>query len=144
MTSGYTKVDNAVLENLCQTKLSSNQTMVLFAIIRRTLGFHKAMNYVAQTEIAKMTKLDRRLVNRAIQELKKLDVISSDGKYIGLSLRIYNSLASVEMTSAITNDDKMPSAEMHIKEKINIKKTASAETINNLREDLVKKGILRK
>jgi phage replication O-like protein O len=81
---GYTPIANKILENLARMHLSSNQWQVLLYIIRRTLGFHKTFDYVANYQIVEATGLCKSVVSRALHNLSDFRLIVRKGKLIAL------------------------------------------------------------
>lgn len=154
MNDNYTPLHNEILEALAKINLAPYETRVLFVIWRKTYGFidpktnqRKKQDWIAGSQISKMTGLDRRLVYRALQGLKKKNVISRDDKKTGFSKEFMKLMSSVEMTKEKTNnkmssilphmssilppppvknDDKMSSILPHTKEK---KESITKETI---------------
>lgn len=134
MNDQYTPIHNEVLEALSKINLAPYETRVLFVIWRKTYGFidpitkqRKKYDWIAGNQISKMTGLDRRLVYRALQGLKKKNVIVRDDNKTGFSKAFMKLMSSVEMTNGkevVTkmmtpsgkNDDKMSSILSHTKE----------------------------
>lgn len=68
-TLKYTKFDNFLMAEIMQGKYSQTETRVLLAIIRQTAGFHRSSATISSAQLAKMTNIDVRHVNRAVQSL---------------------------------------------------------------------------
>jgi phage replication O-like protein O len=83
LEDGYTPIANEILESLVRTHLSSNQWRVLLCIIRRTYGFHKKVDYIANRQIVEATGLCKAVVSRALHDLNDLSLIVRTGKLIG-------------------------------------------------------------
>lgn len=62
---GYTRLANELYEELIGANLTKNQAKVAHAYCRKTYGFNKKMDRIADTQIAKMTRLPRQKVNVA-------------------------------------------------------------------------------
>lgn len=76
MAEGFTKVDNDILEALCQTRLSSKQIRVFLYIIRWTAGFQSV--YGRPLSVAKMASDlddDRRHIQNTIRALECMGMI---------------------------------------------------------------------
>lgn len=124
MTDPFTPIHHDVLDALMKINLSPYETRILFAIWRKTYGFvdratgkQKKSDWISLSQFSLMTGLDRRLVNRALQGLKKKSVISRDDKRTGFSKEFMKSLTSIKMTKKVTSvemtkGDKMTSVEM--------------------------------
>ena len=84
LENGYTKIANELLEHLSRIHLSSNQWQVLLCIIRRTYGFNKKVDYIANSQICESTGLCKAVVSRTLRSLSDIKVINRKGKEIGL------------------------------------------------------------
>ncbi len=84
LSNGYTPIANEILEKLARLPLSSNQWQVLLVIIRKTYGFHKKVDYIANFQIGTATGLGKTVVSRILRNLKDRDIISRKGKIVGL------------------------------------------------------------
>ena len=117
MNDLYTPLHNEILEALAKINLSPYETRVLFVIWRKTYGFvdkntglRKKFDWIAGVQISEMTGLDRRLVYRALQGLKKKNVIIRDDNKTGFSKKFMRLMSSKTMTSssvAMTNKEKL-------------------------------------
>jgi len=81
--NGHTKIANEILEHLMSVHLSPNQWQVLLCIIRKTYGFHKKVDYIANYQITVATNLGKTVVSRALHNLESRNMITRKGKYIG-------------------------------------------------------------
>lgn len=80
---GFTRLANALYEELIGANLTKNQARVIHAICRKTYGFNKQMDRIADSQIAQLTRLPRQKVNAAKQELITMKVLSCAGPLIG-------------------------------------------------------------
>ena len=83
LENGHTKIANEILEHLMKIHLSSNQWQILLCIIRKTYGFHKKVDHIANFQICEATGLCKAVVSRALSELENLGTIRRRGKFIG-------------------------------------------------------------
>ena len=83
LENGFTKIANEILEKLMIRHLSPNQWQVLLYVIRKTYGYHKKVDYIANYQIVDATGLCKAVVSRALLILEEMKIISRDGKYIG-------------------------------------------------------------
>lgn len=83
LENGHTQIANEILECLMRVHLSPNQWQVLLCIIRKTYGFHKKVDYIANFQIIQATGLCKAVVSRALRELEDKNLITRKGKYIG-------------------------------------------------------------
>jgi len=84
LEDGHTRIANELLEHLVQKHLSPNQWQVLLCIMRKTYGYHKKVDYIANSQIVEATKLCKAVVSRALRKLQEAKIIERNGKSIGL------------------------------------------------------------
>lgn len=80
---GYTRLANELLEELIGANLTRNQAKVAFAVCRKTYGFNKKTDRIADSQICQLTKLPRQKVNKAKNDLIAMKVLIKDGLAIG-------------------------------------------------------------
>lgn len=80
---GYTRLANELYEELIGSNLTKNQAKVAHAYCRKTYGFNKKMDRIADTQIAQLTRLPRQKVNAAKKELISMRVLVEEGDLIG-------------------------------------------------------------
>lgn len=81
--NGHTQIANEILEHLMQMHLSPNHWQVLLYIIRKTYGFHKKVDYIANSQIVQATGLCKAVVSRCLSGLNDMEMIIRKGKFIG-------------------------------------------------------------
>ena len=84
LEDGHTRIANEILEHLTKIHLSSNQWQVLLCIIRKTYGFHKKVDYIANFQIGNATGLCKAVVSRVLRNLEDMQLINRQGKIIGI------------------------------------------------------------
>ncbi len=89
---GYTRIANElyqVVNNAHACPVTLTQLRLIHAVIRRTYGFNKTMDAVADTQLAGDTGIPRQKVNPAKHALiaMKVLVLSDDGRKIGINKR---------------------------------------------------------
>jgi phage replication O-like protein O len=79
---GYTKIANEILEALAKTNLNAYQWRILMVIFRKTYGWKKRQDKIAQSQFIEMTNISKSNLHRTIRELKAMNIIgvSSDTK----------------------------------------------------------------
>lgn len=87
---GYTRIANELYEvvnNSHAFPVTLTQLRIVHAVIRRTYGFNKTMDALADTQIAADTGIPRQKVNPAKHALiaMKVLVLSEDGRKIGIN-----------------------------------------------------------
>jgi len=83
LEDGHTRIANEILEHLIKMHLSPNQWQVLLCIIRKTYGFQKKVDYIANFQIVEATGLCKAVVSRTLHSLNDMKLIDRKGKYIG-------------------------------------------------------------
>lgn len=84
LEDGYTAIANEILEHLMKMHLTPNQWQVLLCIIRKTYGFHKKVDYIANFQIIEATGLGKTVVSRVLHNLDDMRLINRKGKLIGI------------------------------------------------------------
>ena len=84
LEDGYTRIANEVLEHLMRLHLSPNQWRVLLCIVRKTCGFHKKVDYIANSQIVEATGLCKAVVSRAVKGMESRHIITRRGKLLGI------------------------------------------------------------
>ncbi|MDE9467487.1 replication protein [Xenorhabdus bovienii] len=85
---GYTRIANELLESIASSDLTARQLKVMLAIIRKTYGFGKKTDRIADSQIAGITGLSRQNVNKAKNELILMNFLILDGNKIGVNKNI--------------------------------------------------------
>ncbi|HDT3905554.1 TPA: replication protein [Raoultella ornithinolytica] len=80
---GYTRLANELYEELIGANLTKNQAKVAHAVCRKTYGFNKKMDRIADVQISQLTRLPRQKVNAAKNELLVMRVLITEGALIG-------------------------------------------------------------
>ncbi|GAG80233.1 unnamed protein product, partial [marine sediment metagenome] len=81
---GYTKIANELLEAIYKTKLTNYEYRVFMMIIRKTYGFNKKSDWIAQKQIVEKTGICKSHISRTIKNLLKKNMITREGKKIGI------------------------------------------------------------
>ncbi|MCE8034591.1 hypothetical protein EKK97_13900 [Billgrantia tianxiuensis] len=85
---GYTRIANELYEvvnNVHTCPVTIRQMRVIHAVIRRTYGFNKSFDRIADTQLAADTGLPRQMVNKAKNELIDMHVLVLDGRKLGIN-----------------------------------------------------------
>ncbi|MCB5318655.1 replication protein [Yersinia massiliensis] len=80
---GYTRIANELLEAIAGADLTARQLKVMIAVIRKTYGYQKKLDRIADIQIADITGLSRQNVNKAKKELLSMHCLMMDGNKIG-------------------------------------------------------------
>jgi len=84
LENGHTRIANEVLEHLIRVHLSPNQWQVLLCIIRKTYGFNKKVDYIANFQIVEATGLGKEVVSRCLRGLTDMNLLNRNKKHIGI------------------------------------------------------------
>ena len=82
--NGFTAICNEIMEHLIKLHLPPNQWQVLLCIIRKTYGYRKKVDYIANCQICESTELRKDVVSRSIALLEMRSIIIRQGKVVGL------------------------------------------------------------
>jgi len=109
LENGHTKIANELVEALCKINLSPYESRVLWAIIRKTYGWGKKMDKIAQSQIVEMTGIPKGHISRAMKSLTLRAIVTSSGnKRIGVN-KNYEQWLPVAVTSEKV--EKLPAEE---------------------------------
>ncbi|HDW8363575.1 TPA: replication protein [Escherichia coli] len=85
---GYTRLANELLEAIASADLTARQLKVMLAYVRKTYGFNKKTDRIADEQIAQLTGLSRQNVNKAKKELISMNCLFMDGNQIGVNSEV--------------------------------------------------------
>ncbi|EOA0403627.1 replication protein [Escherichia coli] len=85
---GYTRFANELLEAIASADLTARQLKVMLAYVRKTYGFNKKTDRIADEQIAQLTGLSRQNVNKAKKELISMNCLFMDGNQIGVNREV--------------------------------------------------------
>ena len=77
---GHVDIANEIVEVLAKTYLSSYESQVLWAIFRKTYGWHKKEDWITNTQISNMTGIAESHISRTIKKLIRRNIIIRNGK----------------------------------------------------------------
>lgn len=83
--NGWTKIANELLEAFARTNFSAYQRRVIDAIIRKTYGYRKKVDYIAISQIVEITQIHKAHVSRTLSELNHRNIVTRSGNKIGLN-----------------------------------------------------------
>lgn len=86
--NGFTRIANELLEAIASADLTARQLKLMLAYIRKTYGFNKKSDRIADEQIAQLTGLSRQNVNKAKKELISMNCLLLDGSQIGVNKEI--------------------------------------------------------
>ncbi|HEI4029981.1 TPA: replication protein [Escherichia coli] len=85
---GYTRFANELLEAIASADLTARQLKVMLAYVRKTYGFNKKTDRIADEQISQLTGLSRQNVNKAKKELISMNCLFMDGNQIGVNSEV--------------------------------------------------------
>lgn len=85
LEDGYLRLSNTLWDALCLVSLSGRQFRVMNAIIKKTYGFNKKIDWIVADQICELMGYegDATHIRADIRELKKRKLIIEDGRKIG-------------------------------------------------------------
>lgn len=129
---GHIILANEIVEQFCKHRISGEEWLVLWSIIRKTYGWKKKEDRIALSQFAVMTGLKRQTVLRAINKLsskKIIAVIKNDDS--GINIYSFNknfdqwsplskkiTVSSKKIMGVIKKDNCLSSKKIHTKETI--------------------------
>lgn len=82
---GYTRIANELLEHIASADLTARQLKLMLAYIRKTYGFNKKTDRIADEQIAQLTGLSRQNVNKAKRDLLSMKCLVVEDNKIGVN-----------------------------------------------------------
>nr|WP_154325067.1 replication protein [Pantoea sp. 201603H] len=86
--NGYTRIANELLEAIASADLTARQLKLMLAYVRKTYGFNKKTDRIADEQIAQITGLSRQNVNKAKKELLSMNCLVMEGSQIGINKEV--------------------------------------------------------
>ena len=138
---GFIMLAMALYEELIGANLTKNQAKVAHAICRKTYGFKKKMDRIADSQLAELCRISRPKANIAKNELIAMKVVLSEGNRIGpnkvisewkipestLIGNIVTKKGTKNVTSAVTPD--VTSTVTHKRNSLKIKENSNTPLI---------------
>jgi len=79
LENGFTSIANEIVEALAHQNLSAYESRVLWALFRKTYGWHKKEDRIPITQFQKLTGLKRRHISRTLFELVARKIVTKRG-----------------------------------------------------------------
>ena len=122
LEDGYTKIANELLDKLAMTHLAPNAWRVIIFIIRKTYGYHKKVDYIANSQIVEGTGLCKAVVSRCLRTLHTQNLIVKNGNKLGLQ-KNYMLWQKLALPSTSISDSSIKVSDL-----VNSKKLAESST----------------
>ena len=129
---GHVDLANEIVEQFCRYRISGEEWLVLWAIIRKTYGWKKKQDRISLSQLSQMTEMKRQTVLRAINKLsskKIIGVIKNDDS--GINIYSFNkhfdqweplskkiTVSSKKIMGVIKKDNRVSSKKGHTKDTI--------------------------
>jgi len=85
LENGYFRIANEIVEALIRTNLSSYQSRILWAILRKTYGYAKKEDRISLSQLAELTGLRKQHVWRSFRELRERNLVTKRGYFIAFN-----------------------------------------------------------
>lgn len=86
---GYTKIANELLEALCSIRIPGESMQIFLVILRKTYGYGKKSDRIAQSQFVESTGIIKNHVRRAVAKLEDMNIIyTNKGNFSGLTYEI--------------------------------------------------------
>ena len=73
--NGFTPIASELVEALAEINLSAYESRILWALFRKTYGWHKKADRVSRSQFAEITGLDPRHISRTLANLLSRNII---------------------------------------------------------------------
>lgn len=81
----FTQIPNRIIEALAKTNFCAYESRYVFFLLRKTLGFHKEYDRIANSQFSKFTGIPRPHICRTERELLSRKIIIRENKRVGLN-----------------------------------------------------------
>jgi phage replication O-like protein O len=73
--NGFTQIATEIVDAFCRYRLSGEEWLVLWVVIRKTYGWHKTEDCISLTQFSLMTGLKKQSVIRALNKLRDKNIL---------------------------------------------------------------------
>ncbi len=77
--NGFIQIPREIAEALAKTKLSQNESRLVWVVLRKTYGWHKDKDWISYSQFQKKTRRDRSNLNKAMKRLVKRHIVARSG-----------------------------------------------------------------
>jgi len=141
--NGHVDIANEIVEALAKTYLSSRESQILWAILRKTYGWHKKEDWISGNQLVEMTGINKSHISRTLKRLINRNIIKKNGRKLGLQKnyekweKLPNGATSKKLP---IQDKKLPNGATEVAQWGNKKLPNGANTKEN-KETLTKENI---
>ena len=155
LDDGFTRIANELLEAVLEADFTARQLKIVLAVIRKTYGFGKKFDRIANTQIAQITGIHHTHVCKTKNELIDMGVLALEGRKIGINktvsgwnfsgCRNSKALAKAANKCLAKSANEVKPTQLNTKETIQKKernnKRLSSENSNELSDTAPKKSL---
>lgn len=155
LDDGFTRIANELLEAVLEADFTARQLKIVLAVIRKTYGFGKKFDRIANTQIAQITGIHHTHVCKTKNELIDMGVLALEGRKIGINktvsgwnfsgCRNSKALAKTANKCLAKSANEVKPTQLNTKETIQKKernnKRLSSENSNELSDKLPKNSL---
>ena len=116
--NGHVDLANEIVEALSKIHLSSYETQVLFAIFRKTYGWHKKEDWITNSQIAEMTGIAESHVSRTIKILIIKKLVIKNGNNLGFQ-KDYDQWEKLPKGVTSHHKGKLPKGDIELPKGVN-------------------------
>lgn len=84
--NGFVMVPTEVLEQMAKSSAFCRRTRVALALICKTFGYHKELDWVSNSQVEGLTGIDNKKVTDVKSDLMSRKIITKDGRKTGINL----------------------------------------------------------
>jgi len=119
---GYIEIANEIAGALMKTHLSGYENRVLWAIFRKTYGWHKKEDWITNSQIAIMTNIAETHISRTIKMLVQRKIVIKNGKKLSFQKKYDRWKKFLKLTNAKKVTKKLTSIQILVEHYKKIKK----------------------
>lgn len=149
--NGYTAIANELLERLYHCPLNGSEFRVCLMVLRKTYGYKKKDDWISLTQFEKGTGLKRANICRTLKELVANKLLLKSGKTLRFNKNYEQWLVAKRLPSSQTGNKvvanraiQVVAKRLHTKETLTKENIQNIEALKKLKEDLIKKKILKR
>ena len=144
--NGHVDIANEIVDSLAKTYLSSYESQTLWAIFRKTYGWHKKEDKITGSQLSKMTGISESHISRTLRRLASRNIIIRYGRRIAFQ-KDYDKWEKLPIQASIKKlpiqDKKLPIQASEVtysgKKKLPIQVNTKETKRNSSKETIQKK-----
>jgi len=110
---GHVDIANEIIEALAKIYLSSYETQTLFAIFRKTYGWHKKEDWITGSQLSEMTGISESHISRTLKKLIQRNLIIKNGKKISFQ-KDHEKWKKLPIQASNKNEEKLPKQDIKL------------------------------